>query len=221
MRLFLRYMKIPNLRLIFFYMLNADECYKIFQQSIDEYHVNDNVDTPIQNPYPMTSFEHLLYGKNWIDTVQWHLEDIIRLPDIDATEGIKIKRRIDKSNQERTDLVEKIDDYFLRHFSAVVPKPGARINSETPAWLLDRMSILLLKIYHMEEQTKRTDATAEHLQKCQTKLNTLMEQKNDMRLAFDEMMEDITAGIRRFKVYRQMKMYNDESLNPVLYGQKK
>lgn len=202
-------------------MLTADECYTIFQQSIDDYHVEDNVDMPMKNPYPENSFEYLLYGKNWIDTVQWHLEDIIRLPDIDAAEGIGIKRTIDKSNQARTDLVEKIDDYFLRHFSAVEPKPGARINSETPAWLLDRMSILMLKIYHMEEQTRRVDASADHLQRCRMKLNTLMEQKTDMRLAFDELIEDITAGVRRFKVYRQMKMYNDESLNPVLYGQKK
>lgn len=202
-------------------MLSAEDCYTVFQRSIDDYHIKDHVDTPVQNPYPTGSFEHLLYAKNWIDTVQWHLEDIIRLPDIEAVEGIKIKRRIDKSNQDRTDLVEKIDDYFLKQFSSIVFKPGARINSETPAWLLDRMSILMLKIYHMKEQTTRTDASAEHIQKCQMKLNVLMEQKTDMQLAFDELLEDISTGVRRFKVYRQMKMYNDESLNPVLYGQKK
>jgi hypothetical protein len=202
-------------------MLSAQECYKVFQKSIDDYHVKDNVDTPVNNPYQTNSFENLLYSKNWIDTVQWHLEDIIRLPDIDAAEGIKIKRRIDKSNQDRTDLVEKIDDYFLSYFRDVVSKPGARINSETPAWLLDRMSILMLKIYHMKEQTSRTDASPEHIAKCQNKLNVLMEQKTDMQLAFDELMEDIQSGERRFKVYRQMKMYNDESLNPVLYAQKK
>jgi hypothetical protein len=202
-------------------MLTADECYKIFQKSIDDYHLSDNVDTPVKNPYSPGSFEFLLYGKNWIDTVQWHLEDIIRLPEIDPSEGIKLKRRIDKSNQDRTDLVEKIDDYFLNEFKDVVFKPGTRINSETPAWLLDRMSILMLKIYHMKEQTMRKDASAEHLAKCQNKLNVLMEQKTDMQLAFDELMDDIRNGARRFKVYRQMKMYNDESLNPILYGQKK
>ena len=201
-------------------MLAANDCYKIFQRSIDDYHVHDDIDTKAQSPYPVGSFESLLYLKNWIDTVQWHFEDIIRLPDINPHEGIQLKRRIDKSNQDRTDMVEKIDDYFLEVFHQVVPKSGARINSETPAWLLDRMSILMLKIYHMQEQTLRKDASPEHVAKCQTKLNVLLEQKADMRLAFDEMMEDIGNGNRRFKVYRQMKMYNDASLNPMLYGKK-
>jgi len=201
-------------------MLTAEECYKAFQKSIDDYHTHDNVDTPIKNPYATGSFEALLYAKNWIDTVQWHLEDIIRLPEINPVEGIQLKRRIDKSNQDRTDMVERVDDYFLEQFKGVTPKAGARINSETPAWLLDRMSILLLKIYHMKEQTERTDASPEHLAKCEAKLGVLLEQRQDMRLAFDELMEDIGTGNRRFKVYRQMKMYNDASLNPVLYGQK-
>jgi hypothetical protein len=148
------------------------------------------------------------------------LEDIIRLPDINPEEGIRIKRRIDKSNQDRTDMVEKIDDYYLSFFNSVTPEPGARINSETPAWLLDRMSILLLKIYHMKEQTERRDSTDDHIAKCQAKLTVLMEQKGDMQLAFDELIEDIGTGRRRFKVYRQMKMYNDASLNPVLYANK-
>jgi hypothetical protein len=202
-------------------MLSANDCYKVFQKSIDDYHVHDNVDTPLKNPYKANSFEALLYHKNWIDTVQWHLEDIIRKPEIDPAEGIAIKRRIDKSNQDRTDMVEKIDDQFLEAFKNVKPKPGARINSETPAWLLDRMSILLLKIYHMKEQTQRTDVGADHIAKTQAKLGTLLEQREDMRQAYDELVEDIQNGIRRFKVYRQMKMYNDSSLNPMLYEQNK
>lgn len=202
-------------------MLSADSCYTVFQKSIDDYHLTNDVDAPVSNPYPDGSFEHLLYAKNWIDTVQWHLEDIIRDPQIEPVEGIKIKRRIDKSNQDRTDLVEKIDDWFLKEFGSVQSKPGARINSETPAWLLDRMSILLLKIFHMKEQTLRTDVSEEHIARCEQKLAVLMEQRNDMRLAFDELIEDLGSGARRFKVYRQMKMYNDASLNPVLYGQKK
>ena len=201
-------------------MFTANECYTIFNRAIDDYHTSDNVDTPIQNPYPANSFEALLYHKNWIDTVQWHLEDIIRLPEINPTEAVAIKRRIDKSNQDRTDRVEQIDDYFLEQFKNISSKPGTRINSETPAWLLDRMSILMLKIYHMKEQTERKDASAEHLAKCSAKLAVLMEQKTDMRLAFDELVEDIASGNRRFKVYRQMKMYNDASLNPVLYQKK-
>lgn len=201
-------------------MLNASACYTVFQQSIDDYHLHDQVDTPIKNPFPENSFEYLLYVKNWIDTVQWHLEDIIRLPDINPAEALQIKRRIDKSNQDRTDTVEKMDDYFMEKFKNVVAKPTAKINSETPAWLLDRMSILMLKIYHMKEQTERTDASQEHIAKCEAKLNVLLEQKMDMHMAFDQLMEDIKNGDRKMKIYRQMKMYNDASLNPMLYQKK-
>jgi Protein of unknown function (DUF4254) len=201
-------------------MLNANQCYESFQKSIDDYHIKDHVDTLVDNPYPEGSFENLLYAKNWIDTVQWHLEDIIRLPEINPAEGIKLKRRIDKSNQDRTDMVEKMDDYFLDQFKHVQPKSNAKINSETPAWLLDRMSILLLKIYHMKEQTERKDVTEEHLVKCHAKLAILLEQKTDMQMAFDQLMEDILYGERKMKVYRQMKMYNDATLNPMLYQKK-
>lgn len=198
-------------------MLQADDCYRIFRKSIDDYHKKDDVDTPIVNPFPQDTFESLLYLKNWIDTVQWHLEDIIRNPEIDPAEALRIKRRIDKSNQDRTDTVEKLDDFFLESFRHVKYRSGVRINSETPAWLLDRMSILMLKIYHMNEQTERKDVTMQHLAKCRDKLMILEEQKQDMQQAFDQLLADIGAGTRRFKVYRQMKMYNDASLNPVLY----
>ena len=198
-------------------MLSAEECYAIFQKSIDDYHLRDDVDATITNPFPGDSLEALLYRKNWIDTVQWHLEDDIRNPGIDPVEGLALKRRIDKSNQDRTDTVEKMDDFFLKAFESVKFAPTARINSETPAWLLDRMSILMLKIYHMQEQTVRKDVTAEHLARCGEKLLVLQEQKEDMGRAFDELIDDVGSGRRRFKVYRQMKMYNDSTLNPVLY----
>jgi hypothetical protein len=198
-------------------MLSAEECYTIFQKSIDDYHRQDDVDTAANNPFPHNSFQFLLYLKNWIDTVQWHLEDLIRNPDINPTDALSLKRRIDKSNQDRTDTVEKIDDFFLESFSDVRYKSGTPINSETPAWLLDRMSILMLKIFHMREQTERKDVTAQHLAKCREKLLILEEQKNDMAIAFDGLLRDIGSGARRFKVYRQMKMYNDSTLNPVLY----
>jgi hypothetical protein len=199
-------------------MISANECYAVFERSILDYHVKDHVDAVFENPYPAHGFEALLYSKNWIDTVQWHLEDIIRKTDIDPAVGILLKRRIDKSNQDRTDIVERVDDYFLQQFKNIVPKSEARMNSETPAWLLDRMSILMLKIYHMREQTERTDVGADHIEKCTNKLNVLLEQKGDMQQAFDELIEDIQLGKRKFKVYRQMKMYNDSSLNPMLYG---
>lgn len=198
-------------------MLAAEECYTVFQKSIDDYHLKNDVDAALKNPFPAGSFESLLYAKNWIDTVQWHLEDIIRNPEINPSEGLSIKRRIDKSNQDRTDTVERMDDFFLEAFRNVRFDKNSRINSETPAWLLDRMSILMLKIYHMKEQTERKDVSAQHLERCREKLSTLEEQKEDMRHAFDELMEDVGSGRRRFKVYRQMKMYNDSTLNPVLY----
>lgn len=206
-----------NLPLIKEIMLAAEECYTVFQKSIDDYHLKNDVDAALKNPFPAGSFESLLYAKNWIDTVQWHLEDIIRNPEINPSEGLSIKRRIDKSNQDRTDTVERMDDFFLEAFRNVRFDKNSRINSETPAWLLDRMSILMLKIYHMKEQTERKDVSAQHLERCREKLSTLEEQKEDMRHAFDELMEDVGSGRRRFKVYRQMKMYNDSTLNPVLY----
>jgi Mg2+ and Co2+ transporter CorA len=200
--------------------MNAKTCYDIFNQSITDYHKTDHVDAPINNPYSSDTVEHLLYLKNWIDTVQWHLEDIIRDPQIELQFAIEIKRRIDASNQHRTDVVEQIDDYFLHHFKDVTPQSNARLNTESPAWVIDRMSILCLKIYHMQDQAKRTDVNLEHLEKCKAKLNILLEQQHDLGKAFEELLEDISKGDKYMKVYRQMKMYNDENLNPSLYNKK-
>lgn len=196
-------------------------CNQVFNQAIRDYHVTDNIDTPINNPYERDSIENRLYLKCWIDTVQWHFEDIIRDPHIDPTEALALKRRIDRSNQDRTDLVEQIDSYFRQKYSDVNVLPDARINTESPAWAIDRLSILALKIYHMKEQAERTDASDEHRQKCQTKLNVLFEQQVDLGTAIDQLLEDIAAGRKYMKVYRQMKMYNDPSTNPVLYNNKK
>ena len=193
----------------------------IFNQVITNYHEFDDVDTPIHNPYEQRSIEYYLYLKNWIDTVQWHLEDIIRDPNIDPVEALKIKRRIDKSNQDRTDLVELIDSYFLDKYKQVVVSPDATINTESPAWAIDRLSILALKIYHMREQVERHDSTPEHHESCQKKLDVLLEQQKDLCSAIDQLLADFEAGKKYMKVYKQMKMYNDPSLNPVLYGQKK
>ncbi len=192
----------------------------IFEQAIADYHVNDCVDTPIQNPYPLKSIEYYLYLKNWIDTVQWHFEDIIRDPQINPAEALVLKRRIDKSNQDRTDLVELIDSYFLDKYKDIVPKANATINTESPAWAIDRLSILALKIYHMRQETERADTTDEHRTVCQAKLNVLLEQQKDLSEAIDQLIDDIEAGRKYMKVYKQMKMYNDPSLNPVLYGGK-
>ncbi|MBO6287817.1 MAG: DUF4254 domain-containing protein [Prevotella sp.] len=190
----------------------------IFVQAINDYHLTDNIDTPINNPYPEGSIENRLYLKCWIDTVQWHFEDIIRDPQIDPAEALVLKRRIDKSNQDRTDLVEQIDTYFREKYADVRVLPDARINTESPAWAVDRLSILALKIYHMREQAERPDASADHRAKCQAKLGVLLEQQVDLSTAIDQLLEDIEAGRKYMKVYRQMKMYNDPATNPVLYS---
>ena len=195
--------------------------FPVFEQSINDYHQFDNVDQPINNPFRKDKIEHLLYAKNWIDTVQWHLEDIIRNPGIDPVEALALKRRIDASNQERTDMVEYIDSYFLQKYSDVKVKGGAKINSESPAWALDRLSILALKIFHMNEEATREDASPEHRLKCREKLDVLLEQKKDLSTAIDDLLTDIENGNKYMKVYKQMKMYNDEELNPVLYQNKK
>ncbi len=194
---------------------------RIFVQSITDYHKNDDVDTPINNPYPLKSIEYYLYLKNWIDTVQWHLEDIIRAPQIDPVEALQIKRRIDKSNQDRTDLVELIDSYFLDQYKDIKPAKDATINTESPAWAIDRLSILALKIHHMRQETERTDTSDEHRAQCQQKLNVLLEQQEDLSTAIGQLLDDIRAGRKYMKVYKQMKMYNDPELNPVLYASNK
>ena len=183
--------------------------------------IDRRIDAPLPIPYPENSLDYLLYKKNHIDNIQWDLEDLIRDPDIDPAAALALKRRIDASNQERTDMVERLDDYFLAHYQSVAPAPDARLNTESIAWALDRLSILALKLYHMEAQTLRKDATESHINKCQRKLTVLQVQKKDLIQAIGELMEDIAAGKRIMKVYRQMKMYNDPSLNPVLYQQKK
>ncbi len=195
-------------------------CISTFDQSIRDYHIHDDIHRVIENPFEKTTIEHLLYAKNWIDTVQWHLEDVIRDPGIDPVRALEMKRWIDRSNQERTDLVEYIDSYFLDKYKDVIPVPGASINTESPAWAIDRLSILGLKIWHMREEANRADATEAHREACRKKLDILLEQQRDLSAAIEELLEDIGKGRKYMKVYRQMKMYNDPSLNPVLYGQK-
>lgn len=195
-------------------------CNKIFQDVINDYHVHNNIDQPIVNPYPIGTLAHLLYMKCWIDTAQWHMEDVIRNPEIDPVIALQWKRRIDASNQERTDVVEYIDSYFLEEYKNITPAANAKINSESPAWVIDRLSILALKIYHMNEETLREDASEEHKTSCTTKLNILLNQRTDLSASLDELIADIESGAKYMKVYKQMKMYNDPSMNPVLYNNK-
>ena len=190
---------------------------KIFEKAVNDYHVYDDITRNPNNPFENKSFEHLLYEKNWIDTVQWHYEDIIRDPDIDPSEGMKLKRLIDSSNQNRTEMVEYIDSYFLNLYSSVTTRENAKVNTESPAWAIDRLSILILKIYHMEEESNRKDVSEDHRNNCQKKLNILIEQREDLSESIDQLLIDLSTGIKKMRVYKQMKMYNDESLNPVLY----
>jgi hypothetical protein len=201
--------------------MQIEKAISIFQESISSYHITDSVDAVVTVPYEKGTIEFLLYNKNWIDTVQWHLEDIIRDPAIDPVTALQIKRRIDASNQQRTDLVEYIDSWFLQQYADVTPAAGATINTETPAWAIDRLSILELKIYHMQIEATRADASPQHRLNCQVKLDTLLTQRTDLSTAISQLLADIEAGRKYMKVYKQMKMYNDESLNPVLYQNRK
>ena len=194
----------------------------IFDQVIQQYHIADDPYQEFQNPYDGKTevLNHLLYRKCWIDTVQWHYEDIIRDPQIDPVAALTLKRQIDASNQDRTDMVEYIDSYFLDQYKEVTPKTTATINTESPAWGVDRLSILALKIYHMREEAERQDASLPHRAACQTKLDILLEQRHDLSSAIEQLLSDIATGDKYMKVYKQMKMYNDDELNPVLRGQK-
>ncbi|WP_339835439.1 DUF4254 domain-containing protein [uncultured Maribacter sp.] len=196
----------------------SELAFSIFNNCIEKYHIKDDVYQSFDNPYSKDEIEHLLYRKNWIDTVQWHYEDIIRNPEINPKDALVLKRKIDASNQDRTDLVEFIDSYFLNKYQSVEVNSTATINTESPAWAIDRLSILALKIYHMNEEAHRSDASKEHKEKCQIKLNILLEQKMDLSLAINQLLADIENGNKYMKVYKQMKMYNDEELNPILRG---
>jgi len=200
----------------------SEKANKIFKEVIDKYHEIDNVDQPFTNPYNDEThlLAHLLYRKCWIDTVQWHYEDIIRDPNIDPVSALTLKRQIDASNQDRTDMVEYIDSYFLEKYNDVTIKEGAKINTESPAWGVDRLSILALKVFHMNEEATRENASEEHRNACQVKLNVLLEQRVDLSTAIDQLLQDISTGDKYMKVYKQMKMYNDDELNPVLRGEK-
>lgn len=195
----------------------SEKFFLIFEESIKKYHILDDVYQDFENPYPKEDLlNHLLYRKNWIDTIQWHYEDIIRDPEINPVSALDLKRKIDASNQERTDMVEFIDSYFLDFYKNVTPKSDATINTESPAWAVDRLSILALKIYHMKEETLREDASVSHKEACQKKLDVLLEQKKDLCLALNQLLQDISEGKKYMKVYKQMKMYNDQELNPIL-----
>ena len=200
--------------------MEIKEMFALFERQIEDYHKTDSVDAPTHNPYVEGTFEHLLWEKSYIDTVQWHLEDLIRPEDVDPKEALRLKRWIDRSNQQRTDTVERIDDHYMQEFAGVALAADAKINTETPAWAIDRLSILALKIYHFGIEVRRTDVSAEQHARCEAKYRTLLEQKGDLMEAIEDLLKELSAGTKRMKLYRQMKMYNDPSLNPMLYNKK-
>ncbi len=199
----------------------SERCNKVFAEVINHYHLYNDINKVSENPYSSGSLDNLLYAKCWIDTAQWHMEDEVRDPSIEPVEALKWKRQIDASNQDRTDIVEVIDSYFFEKYKEVKAAPSARINTESPAWAIDRLSILALKIYHMQEESVRINADEQHLERSRQKLAILLQQRTDLSVAIDELIEDIQNGDRYMKVYRQMKMYNDPNLNPILYNSKK
>jgi len=201
-------------------MTFSKEANRIFDRCVADYHTTDSIDTPCPESGDPGSLGSILYAKCWIDAAQWHMEDVIRDPDIEPSEAVALKRRIDKSNQDRTDMVEELDTWFRNRFSGVIPRPDARINTESPAWATDRLSILALKIWHMREQAERTDADMAHREKARARLGVLLEQRADLSEAIDQLLEDYESGRKKMKVYRQMKLYNDPSTNPALYGKK-
>lgn len=197
----------------------------IFTRTVSSYHHSENIENrinnPFINPFRENTLDNLLYHKNWIDNVQWDLEDLIREPTIDPEKALQLKRRIDKSNQERTTVVEKVDDFFIEKYKKITHDTDAKLNTESIAWALDRLSILIIKIYHMNLQSQRKTATKAHRESCQSKLLILQEQQKDLIRAVDELIAEVAGGKRIIKVYRQMKMYNDPGLNPVLYAKKR
>ena len=210
----------PDLVYLVKNQMKSAAAYSIFEQSVKDYHVLDRIDQPCNNPHSPKSLAHLMYRKNWIDTIQWHYEDLIRDPGINPVEALELKRKIDASNQDRTDTVEYIDSYFLGQYSSVTPQPNSTCNTESPAWAYDRLSILSLKIYHMLEESHRNNASADHRQQCADKLAVLQTQREDLSRAIDQLLDDLSAGRKTMKVYKQMKMYNDVALNPVLHSSK-
>ena len=197
--------------------LESKLCNEIFEESIRSYHIHNNIDSPLVTNYQPGDIRFLLFRKNWIDTIQWHLEDEIRNPSIASADALIIKRKIDKSNQDRTDIVESLDQILLGEIGEGRPNAGAQVNTETPAWAIDRLSILGLKIFHMREAANREDSSQQHRNECNNKLNVLLIQKVDLSESIDQLLSDIRAGKKILKLYKQMKMYNDPELNPVLY----
>lgn len=202
-------------------MTFADNAFDIFKKAVETYHITDSIDAPMTNPYQEGSIDALLFHKCWIDAAQWHMEDLIRVPDLNPVKGMELKRLIDRSNQVRTDMVEQLDSYFRDKYASISPTEDATINTESPAWAIDRLSILALKIYHMNEQAERNDVSEEHIANAQSKLAVLLEQREDLAGAIDALLADIESGKKYMKVYRQMKLYNDPATNPELYKRKK
>lgn len=194
---------------------------RIFRLAIDDYHAQNILEPEINNPFTQDKFTQVLYAKAWIDTIQWHIEDEIRAPDIALPLVLAYKRKIDALNQRRTDTVEQIEDLYSAAFAHITPRSGARFNTETIGWAIDRLSILQLKIVHMTDETLRPDATQEHKRKCEQKCQVLHQQHRDLCTAISALLEDIQSGVVHFHTYRQMKMYNSADLNPVLYRNSK
>jgi len=193
-------------------MIDVAEIVRLHRETVQRWHQRD-----IDNPYE--GFLALVCRQHEQNYRLWHEEDIARSPDVPDSRIAQVKRNIDRLNQQRNDLIERLDDHLIGQLAAagIRPSPQAPLNTETPGSVIDRLSILALRIYHMEEQAQRRDAGAEHVEKARRKLAILHEQLRDLSTSLRQLLEDIFAGRKRLKVYRQFKMYNDPTLNPYLY----
>ena len=193
-------------------MMNVKEITDLHASTVALWHTEE-----ISNPY--TGFLHAVCSQHTFNFLLWHEEDIARSKDVGDERIAAVKRAIDGYNQKRNDGIESLDAYLLRELERlqVTPQAVARQNTETPGSAIDRLSILALRRYHMQEQADRTDAGDEHRAKARQKLEILAEQHHDLSTSLQELLDDIFAGRKRLKVYFQFKMYNDPALNPQLY----
>ena len=195
---------------------------KLIENQLDEV-FKWHIKLPESDHAEVTDFLSLVSKQHFFNFELWHQEDMARDSDAPDSKIAAVKRTIDVLNQQRNDLIEQIDQYLLNILQKknVQYVKDADMNSETPGSIIDRLSINALKIYHMEEETQRTDVNNDHLKKCSVKVSVLYDQRNDLKKSLDKLLYDLSIGEKQLKVYKQMKMYNDENLNPVLYQKKR
>ena len=197
------------------FMFKASELLEQQLNEVAQWHVK----APEPDYVEASDFPNLVSMQHYVNFELWHQEDMARDPDATDSKIAAVKRAIDVLNQRRNDMIEQMDQYLLDELQKkkINYTSETEMNSETPGSIIDRLSINALKIYHMDEEIQRLDVTDEHRKKCSGKLSVLQDQRNDLKKSLETLLADLSSGKKRLKVYQQMKMYNDENLNPVLY----